>query len=278
MFDYFLGLYEKAMPDDLSLEEKLLTAKELGYDHMELCIDMNLERQKRLDWTKEERKYWANFTRDNGIPVRTFSLSAMRGCPLGICDDAMNEKAFVMLEKAAILATELGSRVILFNGYDVYDEPSTPETRARFVANLHKAAAIGEKYGIILGLENADKEICDSVAKTAYYTDQINSPYLKVFADTGNIANFALGDMDVATADLESGAGKIAAMHLKDSEIGEYRFTKYGEGHVDFARNIETIKNIHVRMFTAELFYYEGMDYKAEGKRVNEFLRSFLDA
>ena len=32
MYEYQLGIYEKAMPDEMPLEDKLLCAKELGYD------------------------------------------------------------------------------------------------------------------------------------------------------------------------------------------------------------------------------------------------------
>ena len=39
MKSYTLGLYEKAMPKDLTWEEKLLAAKEAGYDFVEISID-----------------------------------------------------------------------------------------------------------------------------------------------------------------------------------------------------------------------------------------------
>lgn len=277
MYNYSLGLYEKAMPDDMPLEEKLLIAKKTGYDHLEICVDLNPERQKRLDWTVDERKYWRNFIYDNQIPLTTFSLSALRGSPLGILDNARNQEAFELIEKGAKLAFDLGSRVMLINGYDVYDQPSTPETVARFYKNLPKAVAICEKYGVILAIENAEKEFCDSVQKAAKYVDFINSPYFKIYADCGNSANYAKGDVDKALFDLTCGAGRIAAMHLKDTTIGEYRYTPYGQGHVDFTRNIKTIKNMSIRIFTAELFYREGTDYTSEAIRVNKFLRNFLD-
>ena len=36
---YTLGLYEKAMPSDLTWKEKLETAKAAGYDFVEISID-----------------------------------------------------------------------------------------------------------------------------------------------------------------------------------------------------------------------------------------------
>ena len=52
---YTIGLYEKAMPKELSWKEKLMAAKEAGYDFVEISIDETDEKLARLEWTKEER-------------------------------------------------------------------------------------------------------------------------------------------------------------------------------------------------------------------------------
>ncbi len=276
MYRYKLGLYEKAMPDDMPLEQKLLAVKETGYDHMEMCVDLDPQRQKRLDWTKEERVYWRNFMFENDVPVTTFSLSALRGCPLGELDEQKNNQALEMIEKGATLACDLGARVMLINGYDVYDTPSTPQTVARFYENLAKAVAICEQKGIVMAIENAEKPFCDSVEKAAIYVRHQNSSCFGIYADCGNSANYAQGDADKVLYDLSCGRGMIAAMHLKDTTPGEYRMTRYGQGHVDFDRVVKTVKQMGVRIFTAELFYNPDVDWKPEAVRVGKFLRSFF--
>ena len=139
MYQYSLGMYEKAMPDDMPLQEKLQMAKECGFDHVEFCVDLKEERANRLNWTKEERAYWRNLSSGMGVPFTTFSLSLLRKNPLGVLDERRNQESFRVLEEGCRLAFDLGSRVLLINGYDVYDEPSTDETVARFYANLTKA-------------------------------------------------------------------------------------------------------------------------------------------
>ena len=52
---YTLGLYEKAMPGDLNWKEKMLAAKEAGFDFIEISIDETEEKLKRLDMGKQER-------------------------------------------------------------------------------------------------------------------------------------------------------------------------------------------------------------------------------
>ena len=56
MKQYTLGLYEKAMPKELSWREKLTAAKEAGYDFVEISIDETEEKLARLDMPKEERE------------------------------------------------------------------------------------------------------------------------------------------------------------------------------------------------------------------------------
>lgn len=48
MKEYEIGLYEKAIRNSLSWKEKLLCAKECGYDYLELCVDASDERIARI--------------------------------------------------------------------------------------------------------------------------------------------------------------------------------------------------------------------------------------
>ena len=54
MKKYTLGLYEKAMPSVLGWDEKLISAREAGFDFVEISIDETDEKLSRLDMTKEE--------------------------------------------------------------------------------------------------------------------------------------------------------------------------------------------------------------------------------
>ena len=53
--EYSIGLYEKAMPDNLSWKEKFLAAKEAGYDFVEISIDASEAKISRVYMSKEER-------------------------------------------------------------------------------------------------------------------------------------------------------------------------------------------------------------------------------
>lgn len=51
---YRLGLYEKSMPSDLTWKEKLIIAKESGFDYLEMSIDESDAKLSRLEWDEEQ--------------------------------------------------------------------------------------------------------------------------------------------------------------------------------------------------------------------------------
>lgn len=276
MYQYKLGLYEKALPDDLPLTEKLLLTRQLGYDYMELCVDLNPQRAARLNWTKEERWELVKFMHENDLHLVTLSMSVLRRCPIGISEESAQEFLRTM-EQGLQLACDLGARIILFNGYDTVDAPSTEETRARLQRYLPQVADLAARYGVVIGMENADQPYVDRIEKATALVKEVNSPWMRVYADFANSAVAYQGDMEKCEADIRSGRGYISAMHLKDSVAGNHRFAHYGQGWVDFSRMVGTCKELGLRIFTAELFLYPDCpDYKAQAKQVCEFLRSFF--
>ena len=278
MYRYSLGMYEKALPDGMPLEEKMKIAKESGFDHVEFCVDLLPERAARLNWSKEEREKWRSLSVSMGVPFTTFSLSLLRKTPLGMLDRKKNEEAFRVIDEGCRLAVDLGSRVMLVNGYDVYGEPSTPETVARFYENLPVAVGICAYHGVILGIENAEMPFCATVSDAVKYCERVPSPFFRVYGDIGNETNAFSGDADRTVADLLKGKGYVTSLHLKDSIPGEYRFRDYGKGHVDFARCIAAAKEMGVHLFTAEIFCDESRDCVAYAKEVADFLKGYLDA
>ena len=163
MKKYSLGLYEKAMPGTLNWKEKLETAKEAGYDFVEISIDATEEKIARLDMTKEERFEIIKAMYEVGIPIRTMCVSALTKYSLGNNKEEYCKRGMEILEKSLQLADDLGIRVVMIPGYDVYYEPSTLETKKRFPKNLKKASELAEKAGVQLGLETMENEFMNTV-------------------------------------------------------------------------------------------------------------------
>lgn len=173
------------------------------------------------------------------------------------------------MQKAVDLAADLGVRIIQLAGYDVYYEESTAETKEIFMRNLKKAVLMAAKRGILLGLETMENDFMNTVDKAMFYVNWVNSPYLNVYPDTGNIRN-AVDDLP---NDIKKGRGKIIAAHLKETVEGVYRDMMFGDGRVDFVEAISSYRSIGVRMFLAEFWYKGEKDWEDRLKYANNFLR-----
>ncbi len=273
MNSYKLGLYEKAMPKELSWSRKFTAARQAGYDFLELSIDETPEKIKRLAMTSAEKKEILREADENGIAFESICLSAHRKYPLGSSDEAVVRKGLEILKGAVDLAADLGIRTIQLAGYDVYYEPSTLGTQKRFEYNLYKITDVAAQAGVILGFETMETDFMNTTAKAMYYVQRIRSPFLQIYPDIGNITNAVGGDTEKAMEDLQTGSGHLAALHLKETLPGRFREVPFGMGHVDFGRTVREAFSLGVRRYLAEFWYLEGADWSSELARVSRMLR-----
>jgi L-ribulose-5-phosphate 3-epimerase len=274
---YSLGLYEKSMPPALNWKEKLLAAKEAGFDFVEISIDETKEKLSRLEMSKEERLELFQLMAETGISIRTMCLSGHRKYPLGSNDEEVCQRGMEIMKKAIDLAQDLGIRIIQLAGYDVYYEESTLQTKQRFLKNLKKAANMAEKAGVLLGFETMETEFMNTVGKAMKYVTLVNSPYLNVYPDIGNITNASVSYETDVYEDLELGKGHLVAMHLKETVPGKFREIPFGTGHVDFEQAIETAWNLGVRKFVTEFWYTGNEHWKEDLSEAYQIFSRLLD-
>jgi len=279
MKEYMLGLYEKSMPNELSWKEKLECAKEAGFDFVEISIDETDEKLARLETTKEERFKLVKTMFESGIHIRTMCLSGHRKYPLGSSDEKVRARSLEIMEKAIDLAYDLGIRIIQLAGYDVYYEESTEESRELFRINLGKCAEMAAKKGILLAFETMETEFMNTVEKAMKYVELIDSPYLQVYPDCGNIKNAAVEYKKDVKDDMLSGSGHIAAVHLKETVPGKFREIPFGTGHVNFEEIIKTSWSLGVRTYVAEFWYTGNKNWRDIIKDARTFMDGkFSDA
>jgi len=274
---YTLGLYEKSMPASLDWKEKLVAAKEAGYDFVEMSIDETEEKLSRLDMPKEERLELVRLMVEVGIPIRTMCLSGHRKFPLGSSDPLICQRGMEIMQKAIQLADDLGIRIIQLAGYDVYYEESSLETKKRFLNNLKLTANMAEKAGVVLGFETMETEFMNTVEKAMKYVTLVNSTYLNVYPDIGNITNAATSYKADVLEDLYIGKGHLVAMHLKETVPGKFREIPYGEGHVNFNEAVEAAWQLGVRKYVAEFWHTGNPNWKEDLVFAHNMLSDILD-
>lgn len=274
---YELGLYEKSMPNFISLDKKMDICKSSGFDFLELSIDESDEKLQRLDWDLTTIKNITNLMIDKNIRIKSICLSGHRKYPLGSHVDDIRKKSLEIMFKAIDLAYKLGVRVIQIAGYDVYYEESDEKSKELFLENLKLSVQYASKKNVILAFETMETDFMDNVEKSLKYVNIINSPYLKIYPDLGNCKNSSLKNKKSLIDDLKKGQGNICAVHLKETLPNIYREVRFGEGHTNFIEGIEVFKEMGVNSYVGE-FWYTGEDnWKEEIKYSSEFLRDKLD-
>ncbi len=259
MKKYQLGVYEKAIPSNWSWIEKLTAAKTAGFDFLEISIDETDEKLSRLN-SKTEIDNIKQAIEVTGFPIRTMCLSGHRKYPLGSNDEQTVARSLEIMEHAIDMADQLGIRIIQLAGYDVYYEEGSEVTKERFASNLRLAVEMASKKSVVLGFETMETAFMDTVTKAMNFVELIDSPYLQVYPDIGNLTNASkLYDHDVLK-DIQRGKGHIAATHIKETIAGHYREIPFGTGHVDFISCISTCWKLGVRMYTAEFWYDKNTD------------------
>ena len=247
---YKLGLYEKAMPNNLSWEEKIKTAKKIGYDYLEMSIDESYDKISRLDWDEDQIIYIRNIQIKENFFIESICLSAQRKYPLG--SQKWENESINLVKKAIIFAKKMGIRYIMLQGYDCYyDEISNQNSKIRFNKNLKEVTKFAALEGITLGIETMENDFMNTIKKVMDCIKYINSPYLMVYPDLGNITNATNNILK----DIEFGKGYILAVHLKETIPGKFREVPYGKGNVDFSNAILKFYSQGVHRYVSECWY-----------------------
>lgn len=232
-----LGIYEKALPDGLSWNEKLLLVKELGFNYLELSVDESDEKLARLNWEDDEIKEVTNAIKETGTPIYTLMLSGHRRYPLGSSKYEDRDKSIEMAYKAIDLARKIGIRNIQLAGYDVYYEKKSVLSNTLFLEGLQDIVNYAAGSQVMLAIETMDDPFINSITKVRNIKKQIKSPWLQAYPDLGNISAWPQNNI---IDELAIGFENIVSIHLKDTlQVskdfpGKFKNVDFGTGCVDF--------------------------------------------
>ena len=273
-----MGIYEKALPKKENWSKKIDIAKEAGYDFIEISVDETDERLARLDWNKDEIKEMKNLLIDKDFRIPSLTFSGQKRFSMGSVDPAISEKSMDLMKKAIDFSDKLGIRVIQVTGYDVYYEERSEKTRENFIKNLGKAVDWASKACVTLAIENMENTFLNSVTKYMEISKIIDSPWLKIYPDLGNLAAWTHDEM---YAELDKGikAQEIIAIHLKEAKRvtdtckGIFREMEFGTGDVDFVKTFEILKKANYKgPFLVEMWNESSETPLEDIKKVKEWM------
>jgi hexulose-6-phosphate isomerase, putative len=280
---HLLGIYEKAFDQSDIWPVRLQKAKNAGFDYMEISVDEQDDRIERLYWSRHQRLQLYRQTFHYEMPLRSMCLSAHRRFPFGSADPALREKACDLMSRAIEFACDLGVRVIQLAGYDVYYEPSTPESVERFVKGMTWAARQAEKSQVMLAMEIMDTPFLNSITKYLHYERKIRSPWYKVYPDLGNLSAWPEND---PAAELAKGISSIVGVHIKETKAvkgeypGQFKCVEFGSGCVDFPARFDQLERLgYLGPYLMEMWHQPGQDDMEQVRKSKAFIeRQFYTA
>jgi len=240
MFKMPVGLYEKALPAELCWEERLAAAGQAGYDFVEISIDESDERLGRLDWSAAERSALRRSIENTGVRIMTMCLSGHRKYPLGSHTPELRQRGLEILHKAIDFAGDIGLRVVQVMGYDVFYEPSDEQTKAYFVDSIKAGVRWAGEAGVMLGLENVDNPFLESVGKGLHLVREVDSPWLRLYPDMGNLAAAGYHPPD----EILLAKGYMVAIHVKDALPRVIRGVPFETGIVPLQETFQALAQI----------------------------------
>ena len=264
-----IGLYEKALPAQLTWEERLAAAREAGYDFLEMSIDETDARIDRLNWSQAEQNELLYCARKMNMSILSMCLSGNRRFPIGSEDPETRQRGVKLIKDAIDFARALGIRIIQLAGYDEYANPSNDATMNNFMVSLGECVKYAERRTVMLAMETMENELMNSIRKAKRYVDAFGSPWFKIYPDIGNLT--ATGQ-DIRT-DYMSGKNDIVAIHLKDTVPGVFREIPFGAGNVDFISFFKLlIAERYDGVFVVEMWSDETEDSVRHAKAAKSFL------
>jgi len=269
-----IGLYEKALPAHFTWDKRLAYTKNAGFDFLEMSIDETDERLSRVYSVGQETEEINEAIKKSGIPILTMCLSGNRRFPIGSKDKEIREKGIELIKGAILLAVEVGIRIIQLAGYDEYYNESDQITQDLFYESLKECVDFTSRYSVMLAIETMDTDLMGSISNIMKYIRRINSPWLNIYPDIGNLSSRKVSIKE----DFYEGREHIVAIHLKDTRENEFRRVGFGEGVVDFQAFFKVLAEINYKgPFVVEMWSDDDLTCIVEVKKAREFLLSELN-
>lgn len=245
----------------LPLSKKINIAKEAGFDGIELSLDE--EGEINLKSSEKDLLQIKQLAKDYNIQIPSIASGLYWKYSLTSNDSAIRQKAKDIVKKQLEVAAILGADTILvvpgIVGADFSPNGEIVEYQVAYERALETFLELkvdAEKFKVNIGLENVWNKFLLSPLEMRDFIDKVNSPYVGVYLDVGNIIYTGYPEHWVKILDK-----RIKKVHLKDFKrsIGNLNgFVDLLAGDVNFPKVIESLESIGYDSYlTAEMSPYK---------------------
>lgn len=171
--------------------------------------------------------------------------------PLSSADPAVVEKSLNAMRTSLHNARFWGCDYVLLVPGVVNAQIGYQDAWTRSQANIRKLVPLAEELKVVIALEEVWNKFLLSPIEFARYVDDFNSPWVKVWFDTGNVLLYGYPQDWIRTL-----GKRIVELHVKDFKRKEdgYAWVNLGDGDTDWPEVRKALAEIgYVGAVTAEL-------------------------
>lgn len=263
------GMNVWTLPAGLTIEEQFALTKDAGFDTIELNLSesqpqdnivskdlaLNDSPTLTLDVTEEELAAIKVLSEKYELPITSISTSLHWNYSLTDHDETTRQKGIAIVKKMIDVCKALGGDTVLVVPGLVKQTESYDDCYDRALTALKELAPYAEANEIYIGIENVWNKFLLSPLETRDFIDKIDSPFVGMYFDAGNVLQFGFPEQWVRIL-----GNRIKKIHVKDfnTAIGNiYGFTTLLNGSLNWKNLVEAIHEIgYTGPLTCELSAY----------------------
>jgi len=233
-----VGLSWIITPREWSFEETAKQSKAAGYDSVEVVIRDDWGRS--LDTSEAEAARLAGVCRDLGLELASLCPS-MRGAPKDVMtnEDAVRAQSLDTIKRCLTNTKAMGIDTMLLTLGGLPPELFYNEAYANALQSLQRLAPFAEDIGVNVAIEYVWNKFLLSPMEFARFCDEVASPRVGLFFDTGNMVLQGFPEHWVRIC------GKhLMKAHLKDFKRQGAQWPPLLEGDVDFPAVMRELRKI----------------------------------
>lgn len=231
----------------LSPKEYVKMAKDAGYEGIEFALDET--GIVGLDSSDEDIKELKTIAEGEGLETPSLATGLYWKYSITSPNKETREKAKSIVRRQLELAAILGADTILVVP-GLVSAGSTPDSEAveydvaydRALEAFMELKEYAEKTKVVIGLENVWNKFLLSPLEMRDFVDRIDSPYVGVYFDVGNVLNTGYPEQWIKIL-----GSRIKKVHFKDfkTSVGNINgFVDLLSGDVNYPAVMEQFKNV----------------------------------
>jgi len=210
------GISQWSFPAGYSLRQCCELARKAGFDSLEVAMGDTGEITRASSRSDVERV--RAIAGEAGVEVCSLATGLFWNHSLSSDDPQVRAEARDIVKKMLETATWLGVDTILVvpGAVDVFFNPNIPVVSydavyRRAVEALAELAPLAAQARVTIGVENVWNRFLLSPLEARRFIDEINSPFVKMYFDVGNVVPFGYPEQWIRIL-----GSRIAKVHVKD--------------------------------------------------------------